>query len=348
MREAAANRPDEIGRFDEEFADPEPLPGLTLLAFFLKGWRTIAIAALTVAALFFLKAIATPSMYTVTTSLIPDSRSSSASVSGLAAQFGIPVAAGDPTQSPQFYLELLTSAEILRGVATANYNLPNRDAKPVTTLAQWYGIPRTAHTTDDVIKKLSRQLDATVSLRTGVITAAVSADNPVVAFQTASQLIDELNRFNSDRRLSRAGAEKEFAGRRLAETNLALRAADDRLQSFLQTNREYRSSIGLSFEEDRLAREVAMRQQLFTAASQAFETAKMEQVRETPVLTVLEPPRVPTSADRKGLLKTIVLGLIVGSVLGAMVLLLRGPFATLRSMLAGRPPISAVRQSERI
>src|SRR5437660_12923811 len=119
MREAAANRPDEIGRFDEEFIDPEPLPGLTLVAFFLRGWRTIAIGAVAVATLFFLKAVLTPRTYTVTTSLMPDSRGVGPSVSGLAAQFGIPVESGDPTQSPQFYLELLTSDEILRGVATA-------------------------------------------------------------------------------------------------------------------------------------------------------------------------------------------------------------------------------------
>jgi uncharacterized protein involved in exopolysaccharide biosynthesis len=348
MREVAANRPDEIGRVEEQFVDPEPLPALALLAFFLKGWRTIAIASIAVATLFFLKAILTPRLYTVTTSLMPDARGPGPAVSGLAAQFGLPVSAGDPTQSPQFYFELLTSEEILRGVATAKFDLPNRDNRPINTLASWYEVPSSPRATDQVIKILRRSISPSVSLRTGVITASVSANHPAVAFQVASRLIDELNRFNTDRRLSRAGAEKAFAERHLAETNTALRVAEARLQTFLQTNREYRSSASLSLDEDRLAREVAMRQQLYTAAAQAYESAKMDQVRDTPVLTVLEPPRMPTSAAPRGLLKTIVLGVIVGTVLGGLVLLLRGPYETLREMMRSRPPISALRPTDSV
>ena len=333
MREAIASRPDEIRPTMDQFIDPEPLGGLALVAFFWKSWRTIAITTVLVGGFFFLKTILAPRTYTVGTALMPDARGTAPSVSGFAAQLGLPVSGGDPTQSPQFYLELLSSDAVLRGVANAHYDFPGRGKSTAKSLAEYYGIDSSPHTTDDVIKRLRSRLNTSVSLRTGVILASVSANDPGVAFQITNAIIEELNRFNTERRRSRAGAEKEFAERRLAETNAALRAAEDRLQGFLQTNREFRSSVGLTLEQDRLSRDVVMRQQLYTAAAQAYEQAKMEQVRDTPVLTVLEPPRVPTLPDRRGLVKTTLVGIIFGAVLGVLFLLLKAPYRTVRAMV---------------
>jgi uncharacterized protein involved in exopolysaccharide biosynthesis len=343
MREAVASRPDEIRPVTDQFVDPEPLGGLALIAFLLKGWRTIAIATAVIGGLFFLKTALAPRTYTVGTSLMPDARGATPGVGGLAAQLGIPVSGGDPTQSPQFYLELLTSDAILRAVANAHYTFPGQGNERPKTLAEYYGIKSSPHTTDDVIKRLRSRINPSVSLRTGVISASVTANDPGVAFQLANAIIDELNRFNTDRRRSRAGAEKEFAERRLAETNAALRSAEDRLQGFLQTNREFRSSVGLTLEQDRLSRDVVMRQELFTAAAQAYEQAKMEQVRDTPVLTVLEPPRVPTTPDRRGLIKTTAVGIIFGAILGVMILLLKAPYQTVRVMVSQDTALPAIR-----
>jgi uncharacterized protein involved in exopolysaccharide biosynthesis len=321
--QAVADRLDEVRSFDEGFVDPVPFSGVTLIAVLARNRRLIAIVTLAVAGIFAGRILMNPRSYTVPISFMPDTRGPNPSVTGLAAQFGIPVSSGDPTQSPQFYLDLLTSDEILRSVALGSYQLPNAKGTGPQTLLQWYDLDPSPKSINKVIRTLRSHLSASLSLRTGVIKAFVSADNPQVAVQVANHLIGELNRFNRERRLSRAGVERGFAEIQLRDADAALRVAEDRLQSFLQNNREFRTSAGLSLQEDRLSRDVSMRQQLYTAAAQAFEQSKLDQIRDTPVITILEPARLPATSDPRGLLKSTILGIFFGAILGVLVVLIR-------------------------
>jgi uncharacterized protein involved in exopolysaccharide biosynthesis len=321
--QAIADRRDEVRSFDEGFVDPAPLSGVTIIALLAKNRRLIAIITLVVAAVFAGRILLSPRTFTVPISFMPDVRGPNPSVSGLAAQFGIPVNSGDPTQSPQFYLDLLTSDEILRSVALGSYQLPDRKNVGPQTLLQWYDLDASAKSISKVIRTLRGHLSASLSLRTGVIKAFVSADNAQVAVQVANHLIEELNKFNRERRLSRVGVERGFAEIQLREADAALRAAEDRMQSFLQTNREFRTSSSLSLQQDRLSRDVSMRQQLYTAAAQSFEQSKLDQIRDTPVLTILEPARVPAAADPRGLLRSTVFGILFGAILGILIVLIR-------------------------
>jgi len=327
---AVADRLDEVRSFDEGFVDPAPLSGVTLIAVLAKNWRLIAVMTLVVASVFAARILMTSRSFTVPISFMPDTRGPNLSVTGLAAQFGIPVSSGDPTQSPQFYFDLMTSDEILRSVVLDSYELPNGRGAGGRTLLRWYELDASPKNINKVIGKLRGHVATSLSLRTGVINAKISADHPAVAVQIANHLMDELNRFNRERRLSRAGVERGFAEIQLRDADAALRGAEDRLQSFRQNNREFRTSAGLSLQEDRLSRDVAMRQQLYTAAAQAFEQSKLDQIRDTPVLTVLEPARLPTDPDPRGLLKSTILGMIFGSVMGVLVVLIREEARKLR------------------
>ena len=59
-----------------------------------------------------------------------------------------------------------------------------------------------------------------------------------------------------------------------------------------------------------------MRQQIYTSLVQAYDRAKIEEVRDTPVITVLQVPEQPVRADPLDLLikmsLTIIVALIVG------------------------------------
>ena len=55
-----------------------------------------------------------------------------------------------------------------------------------------------------------------------------------------------------------------------------------------------------------------MRQELVTSLAEAHESARIEEVRNTPVITVIDPPRVPAVRDPKGRLTVLVFGIIIG------------------------------------
>ena len=151
------------------------------------------------------------------------------------------------------------------------------------------------------IRRLGDDVQATTVQKTGVIDVAVTTRNPALSLQVSTRLIELLNQFNLESRQTQAGAERRFTEQRLGEVKGDLRAAEDQLQHFLQRNREYRNAPELNFQQERLQRQVQLQQQLYTTLSQSFEQAKIEEVRDTPVITVVEPPEAPVRPDPRGL-----------------------------------------------
>jgi uncharacterized protein involved in exopolysaccharide biosynthesis len=170
---------------------------------------------------------------------------------------------------------------------------------------------------DAAIRKLEEDIEASTVQKTGVVNLSVTVRQPALAFEINQRLLDLINQFNLRTRQSQAAQERRFTERRLAEVRQDLRAAEDRLQQFLQQNRDIRNSPNLTFQGDRLQREVTMQQQVFTTLAQAYEQAKIEEVRDTPVIAVVERPEVPVRPDRRGLIGKGLLALLLGLVLGA-------------------------------
>ncbi len=142
-------------------------------------------------------------------------------------------------------------------------------------------------------------------------------------------MLDEVNLFNLNRRQGEASAQRVFIEKRVADAQSELRQAEENLQSFLTLNREFRSP-SLQLEFDRLNRVVTMRQQLYTSLAQAYETAKIEEVRDLPVITVIEPPELPIEPTAHGGTRRTLLGLLIGGLAGVLLAFARDRMATNR------------------
>lgn len=93
---------------------------------------------------------------------------------------------------------------------------------------------------------------------------------------------------------------------------------------FLSTNRQIGTSSELSFERERFQRDLTLRQQVFTSLTQAYEDVRIREVRDTPVITVFEPPAVPTQPAPRGRLKRVALGVMVGAFVGILLTIVSG------------------------
>lgn len=260
--------------------------------------------------------------FTVSSSFMPQAKGSPGlgGLAGVAVQMGLGGLAGEGSQTPLFYLDLLKSRAILEPVVDARYTYTSDTG---TVAGSLLDILRAKGRNDETrrdlaIRRLRSAVAGAVNQRTGVVTFSVRSVAGVLSLQISQRMLDELNKFNLERRQSQAGAERRFTEGRVNEAKARLHAAEDRLESFLQRNRDYRNSPQLSFQEDRLARDVAMQQQIFTSLSQVHEQAKIEEVRDTPVITVLERPVVPVRPDSRGLVFKSLLGIFIGATLGIM------------------------------
>lgn len=259
--------------------------------------------------------------WTSAATFMPQSRRTpAAGLTGIAAQLGITVPTTDAGQSPGFYADFLTSRTMLGALADTTFDVRRGDTTVRASLADVLEVrgktPQLRR--EAVIRKLGDRVSATAVLKTGVVRVRVTAPAPDLAREMAEVILDGLNRFNLLTRQSQAGAERRFMEGRLEDARIALREAEDRLQTFLQRNRDYRNSPELTFQQDRLARDVQMRQQVYTSVAQGYEQAKIEEVRDTPVITIVEPPETPVRPDPRGVLRTSIVALFAGGMFGVL------------------------------
>lgn len=300
----------------------EPEDGLSLLglANLLLRHRGL-IGSLALLGLVLLPAITllSPRTYTSGSVFMPQTRSSASSLSGLAAQLGFTLPSTESGQNPTFYADLLESNSILGSVVDSRFEYQTPEGPVQGTLVDIYRTrgKNPALRRDAAIRRLRGDVEATTAQKTGVVELEVTAEHPDLARQINQRLIDLVNEFNLRTRQSQAANEREFTERRLGEVRQELRAIEDRLQSFLQRNRDYTNSPALTFQVERLQREVAMRQEVFTTLAQAYEQAKIEEVRDTPVITVVQTPELPVRPDSRWLVVKALLGLLVGLMIAA-------------------------------
>ena len=253
--------------------------------------------------------------YSSTSSLMPEGRQSA--VGGLAAQLGLALPGTGGSESPDFYADLLESREILGGAVTTAYTIPGVLPRP-TTLVDLYGVDgeTPALRREEAITRLEKAVDVSVSARTNVVSLKVSASSAELAQRLNQRLLDLLSDFNLRRRQSRASEERRFAEERLSTVKAELRVAEDRLQSFLQSNRDYQNSPSLVFSYERLQADVMLLRQVVTTLQQSAEQAKIEEVRDTPTVTAVERPTLPARPDPRGAVKYALFGAVLGTFVG--------------------------------
>ena len=258
--------------------------------------------------------------YTSTSVFMPQGRSAttSASMSGLAAQLGLTMASSDPSQNPAFYADLIKARAILDPTVTAFG----------PQLRKIYGVTETDSATarERLRTELAKHIAAGVDARTGVVRVTVNAPDPKLAQAINGELLDVVNEFNLRGRQSQAGAERAFVEKRLSEVRAELRAAEDRLADFLRSNRNYQNSPDLLFAYNRLNRQVSDQQQLASMLEQSYERSKIDEARDTPVITLVESPNFPVRPDSRGLGKKLAIALVLGLFAGIGVAYARSTF----------------------
>lgn len=261
-----------------------------------------------------------PRVYTSSASFLPQSSSNAPSaLSGVASELGITVSGDQSGQSPDFYVALLHQQSMLRRLVDSRYSIRGR-LQPLTLtdiLAAPSGSP--ALRRRSAINSLRNQTRIALNIKIGLVQIAVSSRDPQLSKQIADNYLRFVNDANREILRQRATEEGRFIDDRLAATRAELYAAEDRLQSFLRTNREFGNVGELVFQRDRLQRDVQLRQQIYSSLAQAYEQSRLDQVRDTPVITLVEQPTVPEFPDSRHLGVKVILAALVGGLIGILI-----------------------------
>lgn len=281
-------------------------------------WRIIrwAMAGGIIAVMF---AITKPAMYVASASFIPQGNDPSRSgLASLAGQFGVALPTANQPQSPDFYSVLLRSRVLLARIVLDTFSVQEMGGKrvPFLDLFKIEGTDQKLRE-EKGVALLTRTISTSVAKTTGIVGVGVTSRWPSVSLAITSSLVNGVNEFNQQTRQSQAALERKFVEGRLALAATELRAAEDRLENFLRTNRQFSSSPELTFQRDRLQRDVTLQQQVFTLLTQSYEEVRIREVRDTPAITVIEPPSVPSIPQSRGRIMSVLVGLVLGGSVGA-------------------------------
>jgi uncharacterized protein involved in exopolysaccharide biosynthesis len=294
----------------------------------LRHWRLIGGAMLVGALLGVASKLFAPAVYVASTSFMPQGTDvQRTSMAVLAGQLGIGLPTSAGTQSPKFYVDLFSSHEFLAPIASDTFTVAEERGKRAT-LGELYDVrEKTPNVREEiVVALLSSLLSPASDAKTGIVSVSVTTKWPSISLAIAQRLVSRVNDYNLHVRQSQAGEERRFLSERLKVARDTLFEAENRLKFFLQQNRQYATSAELTFEHDRLARDVSLAQQILMSLSQSYEDAKIREVRDTPVITVTEPARLPFGPKRRRLLSRGVLGLLLGAMIAGFAVLVADAF----------------------
>ncbi len=316
----------------------EPLDGeghgipLVAIATVLVRWRRLIVAlGIIGAALGLTGGLLSTRVYSTTATFIPQGSESVTSGLGIAAsQFGIrlPSSGGGSSWGPPIYVQVLRSRGLLERIAFDTVEVTERNGERIA-LMDLLNIkaPSVERRADLATQKLGLMVVVNEVPTLNAVKLTVTTAWPSVSLAIAQALLRGVNQFNLETRKSQATAERKFIEGQVAEAERALREAEDRLQEFLQRNRAIAGSPELGFERDRLQREATLRQQIYTTLLQNREEARSREVRDTPVITILEEPRLPLNSESRKSAQRAILGGLAGGMIATLIAFAANGFA---------------------
>jgi uncharacterized protein involved in exopolysaccharide biosynthesis len=257
----------------------------------------------------------------------------------LAGQFGVSVPTGGEASSPDFYARLLKSRVLLLPIVYDTITVAEEGGKRIPFM-QLAGITEgtPAQREQSAVLTLKRMVTVTIDKTTEVVDVSAISARRSVSLQIVTKLIDGINEYNQRTRQSRAVAERKFVEGRLAIASEDLRDAETRFEEFLRNNRDIGGSPMLTLARDRFQRDVILRQQVVTALTQEYDAARIQEVHDTPVISVLEAPWASANPEPRGRVTRVLLGFFLGGLIGAMLSLMSGMMA--RRRLEGHPEVA--------
>jgi uncharacterized protein involved in exopolysaccharide biosynthesis len=261
---------------------------------------------------------------------------------------------GSSADSPDFYVDLLKTNEAMLPLLSHRYRTSEGEDISLVELMKVKGGTEQIRVAQ-ALKQLKKRIIPTSSRRSGVVSVMIRMPDPLVAKTVADELLGAINTVNLRVRQTKGRNDRKFTEERLTVLRSELRVAEEYLRQFLETHRIISSSPSLQLQRLRAEREVTLKSSALEAMQLSYEAARREEVKNTPRISVIEPPRVPAigmprNTARKALISMILTFLVLFMIAyradrraeGSIRRLLREDIQRFRRMVAAQPPPSAV------
>lgn len=316
-----------------EHAPAESTTLLQVIAGVLSRWRLVLALALAGAAIAAAWSLLLPPRFRVSTTFALEEPQMPAAAGGLALLAGEFGGMPNGGRSLEFYSQLLSGRTLLRELVTDSFADPVSGARRPLFQILDVGGDSIAERQDAAIRLLADEaLHTSTNDQTGTVTYDLSLGDPELASAVARRLFNQLIRFNTETRNSAASERRKFAERELTRARTTLHDAEEKLRMFLEQNREGLNAPRLSLQQRQLQRQIDVLAQVSSQLASEVQQARIDEVRDTPVLTLVEVPEPPLRRDSPRRKRMTLIGLVLGLAAGVAAAALTGIGERLQSM----------------
>jgi uncharacterized protein involved in exopolysaccharide biosynthesis len=317
-----------------------------LIAGIVARWRLILATAVACALAGLVASIVIPPVYRSNASFVANSSSNSrlqgvlggmTGMDGILSQLGGSVG-GDPSESPNFYLHLLSSRELLTRLLESRFPDPHTDTPGDS--ATLLSILRVRNSDPQRrmelgVKRMKKAIRPEMDTRTNLVWFSADARSSDMSAQIANRLIELVSSFDREIRASRAKSVRTFLQMRHDSAQTALRQAEENERYFYEKNRGFiGGSPALKFEEQRIKREVDLASDLYVNLDKQLEVARIDEINDAALITVVDSAVAPRKALWPRYWVTLFATLGLGALLG---LAIAGSAAILADWSARNP-----------
>tara|TARA_Y100001935_G_C17308110_1_gene513785 strand:+ start:808 stop:1884 length:1077 start_codon:yes stop_codon:yes gene_type:complete len=240
---------------------------------------------------------------------------------GIAAQFGINLPTGQ-SETKWVYPEIIKSRTLARSMLRRKFDTDKFGSQKTLFQILTY---ENENTENDLsrrenlaINKLLGMIDVSEDIKTSIVTLNVKGSEPKFVAELNQVLIEELDTHQRNYNKAKTTDTKKFIQGRIIDVEKELMAAEEDLKVFRDRNRRIENSPTLKLEQQRLNREVTVLTGVFTTLKQQYETTKIEEVKESDYVVILDAPNVPifTSNSKREIVTIIgLLGVLLGIII---------------------------------
>ena len=213
-------------------------------------------------------------------------------LSGLAELAGVKVGDVAPTE---IYQNIISSETVLQEVIYAKYK--TEEYSDSVNLIEYFEIGD--QDANPAIQKrkifltiykvlIEGRIRTDIDRMTKVLSVTVTMPEAQLSADVANKLVESLDSYIRTQRKSYATEQSFYLEKRTSEIKDSLGIAENRLKTFREQNRVVSQSPNLLLEQVRLARNVEILQTVFIELTKQLEIAKIDQIKDAPVLNVKE------------------------------------------------------------
>lgn len=175
---------------------------------------------------------------------------------------------------------------------------------------------------DVALQIINDRISVNENKYTGLITVSTLMEEPEMAAEMANFLYSAIVDFTTEIHGKQARLNREFIEDRQTDVKVQLTKAEEVLKEFRERNRSIIESPHLQLELERFIRDVEIQTQIYITLKQQYELARIEEVKETPSVVILDDAKPAVKKDRPNRKLILFYSIFLGSIIGVITILI--------------------------